>query len=450
MDETKIHFNGVNAESGRYLMEPMSMAEFASRAGLLDIGLETLAEPERAVIDHPTDLGEAGWGVIFAADAHPELHRQLAVLLEHRRAQSGCRYRQLTYRRGESNIQFLKRHGAGQGPVNPDALPYYLLIVGDPQAVPFGFQYQLAVQHGVGRLACLTPQDYGRYARAVVEVEQQGSSRQRRVAILATEHPNDEVTAACRRDLAQPLVTDLSKDRADWTVEPWLGEAASKVHLRSLLGGEATPALLFTVGHGLGFDCGDREQIRLQGALLCSEWGGPGKAIEKTDYFGAEDVCGEADLRGMISFHLACFSGGTPEFEALDRRPRSQRVPTAPQDFVARLPQCLLSHPRGGALAVVGHVDRAWGTPILGGEGQLQTFESALKDLVDGKPVGHAMRAFGQRYAEISADLLATMFDGGRLSTEDRVAWWTAYHDARTYTILGDPAVRLPPSTTDL
>jgi hypothetical protein len=113
---------------------------------------------------------------------------------------------------------------------------------------------------------------------------------------------------------------------------------------------------------------------------------------------------------------------------------------------VAALPKAMLGLPRG-ALAVVGHVERVWGTSYLGERQstQITVFESAVERMLKGMPVGAAMEYFNGRHAALSSELAVALENLylHRPDPYELAGLWTANNDARGYIVLGDPAVRL-------
>jgi hypothetical protein len=209
----------------------------------------------------------------------------------------------------------------------------------------------------------------------------------------------------------------------------------------------APPAMLFTASHGMGWPLGNPQQRAAQGALLCQDWSGFG-SVQPAHFLTAADVSDDARLHGLVAFLFACYGAGTPGYDNFLSDRSQGPLPIAEQPFVAALPQRLLSHPNGGALAVLGHVERAWGYSIEppGVGTQLQPFRNLIGRILSGEPVGNSTKDFSDKYAALSAELLSQLDEtqpGAKPSDSDLAWTWIERNDAQNYVMLGDPAVRV-------
>lgn len=490
--DTTLFFNGINAEAGGYLIDPMSATQFVDKLSGVDVDKDTaqyvkkesdlIRESHYAVEEGSDvkDLSSAGWGVVFTQVPDPAVKEALKPLLDWRREQAGDLFRIYEglgrdegrrknvgggYKPGETKDQFIRRNGAGPGPVKPKVIPYYLLLVGDAQAIPFGFQTQLDVQHAVGRVTFDKPEDYYTYAMSVVRAEKEGLALPRRATFFGVANADDRATQLSAQYLIEPLMKEMQVDSTGktWDYTAIMREQATKDSLHSLLNGGDVPAFLFTASHGMGWPFSEKNvdvMLRHQGALLCQNWPGP-KAhrgpIPDSFYFSGDDLSSRANLSGLIAFLFACYGAGTPHLDEFSKQGSKDREPVAPYPFVAGLPKKMLAQ---GALAAIGHVERAWGHSFIWGEAgpQLAVFTSVLKRLQEGHPIGSAFEYFNERYAELATDVTESIEQielqeqqGARSPVTDMelVTKWTAHNDARNYVVLGDPAVRLPIATGD-
>ena len=466
----QVYFNGIDPDTGTYAVPPMSIDELARRVRARPGVEETVnrrgdAKRAFALTDEidPTDLANVGWGIVFAADTPAAVRDALAPLIALRQQQAANLFKLLDYHKGEQARDWYVRHQIAVASFDPGAVPYYLLLVGPPASIPFEFQYLLGIEYAVGRLAFDSAEEYARYARSVVAYESTAVGANRKeIVYWGTSHPGDPATNLSASLLIEPLANGLPGStsplnkpvhlKPGYSRKLFLGDEAVRDALLGTLRSEKPPAVLFTASHGMSVRPSKPNQVSDNGALLCQDWPGFG-TIKREYYLAGADVGDDANVSGLIAFFFACFGAGTPDADQflMSLSQTEAAPPLAPQPFVATLPRRLLAHPRGSALAVIGHVDRAWSfsiQPVNTPTAHIDTFRTCLFFVLQGCPVGHAVALpFGQRFTVLSTLLLSaispTTPDFARPNDSDLVNYWLERNDAQNYVLLGDPAVRI-------
>jgi hypothetical protein len=469
MADELIYANGINGLTGEYLVPPLPPAELAERAGQtpedperaqwLKQAWESISQPHFGLpfnVD-PDKVTQAGWAIVFSVEEDADVKSKLAPLIEHRKQQIGDLVKVLDYLPGETWPDWLARHHVGPGNIDPGKVPYYVLLVGHPSRIPFSFQYLLDVEYAVGRLDFDTADEYGLYADAIISYEQATAAPHRKTAaFFATRHPFDGATQLSSDQLVQPLAASFAPSGQfanaipGYQIHTVLGEPATKASLTELLAGAGPPgrpALLFSATHGMGgWPAGHPDQAARHGALLCQDWPGFGQHSPE-QYFAAADLTADARVHGMVAFFFACYGAGTPQLDPFDHKPGTPAATIADEPFVAALPKRLLSHPEGGALAVIGHIERAFGYSfIFGDTAQLLPFQNAVGRILTGRPIGFAMKDLNEKFAALStnmSDILEQMGRGRVVSAAQLARLWTERNDAQNYVVLGDPAATL-------
>jgi hypothetical protein len=350
-----------------------------------------------------------------------------------------------------------------------DSRPYYVLLAGSVQDIPFRFQYNFDVSAAVGRLSLNTIEDYSAYAIKVVEFETRDKlSVARRAVVFATEHPSSQdggATYLSRYFMAEPLADMITKKGIP--VTKLLGidnndnqKPANLNNLKEAL--QETqglfPALVYTATHGLGVPGYGKEdeeiRRRMQGALVCQDYDG------QDGVFSEDHVPNGSFLHGSIVCTFACYSAGTPARSDFFHWLHDPRLLTCRpiKDFVAALPIRMLAHPQG-PLAYLGHIDPSFGLSFTGPDqnignrswgSRMGPFRDAVKLLLDGATIGYAADSINATYSQLSVSL-ANDEDDFRANPNkahespwrgELVNKWIARNDMQNFVVLGDPAVK--------
>ncbi len=403
------------------------------------------------------EISEAGWGVIVPESLDEESLHEIEKLRAHRKIHNNIPDKicpEIIKLSGIPNYRsFLTQRNVSPGFGSVEKLPYYLLIVGGPESIPFRFQYELATEYAVGRIAFRSSEEYRAYIDQLIKYETAANvPTERKIAFWSPANLEDQATSISARFLVNPLYDDLDQQidiKKELFISNKPGWEASKNNLTGLLTRDKAPALLFTASHGLGHQLIDfEEKMHLQGALVTQDWE-KGKPVTSDTLFSGEDLKNGMNLHGMLHFAFACFGAGTPAQDDYEKESSSTilRPYTSTYPFVSHLASQELVH---GALAFIGHVDRTWAFSFIG-ENQLhlEGFERAIRNMLLGKrawPIGHCLRDIYDKALHLSKSLLEDLHDMkfGRTFPPQGIAnKWVERNDARAYVLIGDPAIRL-------
>jgi len=406
------------------------------------------------------DPRAAGWTYLLAADdpARAAITEIIQPLARHR----GMPHPEapLIYARGaeEDWWRWIEHNYVTRDLTRP---PFYVLIIGDPDHVPFRFQALLQTIAATGRLHFDSPDDLQSYVTKVLRLENAPEPAVEREAIFfAPQLPprglDHDATYYSRRFLAEPIARLVG---CEYGFVPHVlsGDRATKEALLATM--RATrPALVFVASHGMVAPAEPPDvQRRVNGAICCQH--NRDEPRERWLLSAADIARDQYILDGAILFQFTCFGYGTPaRSEYAHWTPLLEELNTD-TDFIAALPQRLLALPHG-PVGFIGHVDAAW---VCGfhDEGQasdnehwearVAPFAMTVRHLLhDLQPAGQAMAPIGQRYVALNSNLaddIDRLRRGDIYETPDfRAKQAQAYilrNDAQNYMVFGDPAVQL-------
>ena len=361
-DPNLIYVNGIDFNTGDYAFTPRSIDDIAAsvsgRPGLEKFG-KTRGD-ERWSFALPFGMRKTGRYRLGhrLPRRHVRADQGRARSLDRASPQrAGARLKVLDYKKGEQLRDWYTRHGISPAGPSFSKVPYYLLLIGPPDLIPFEFQYLLGVEYAVGRLAFDNADDYERYVRSTIAYESAGSvPNAKKIALLG--HP----PSRRRGHQSQRVVPDRSRwptafpgrrpgppinKLVGYDQKLFLGEDATKANLLATLHAAeaARHAVHCLARHGVAIRA-RAEQAASQGALLCQDWPGFG-SVKAEHFLAAADIADDANVNGMVALLFACFGAGTPDADQflMDLSQAGTAPPLAPKPFIAALPRRLLAHP---------------------------------------------------------------------------------------------------------
>ena len=346
-------------------------------------------------------------------------------------------------------------------PLALDEAPYYIMIIGGPDQVPFLFQALIDSTAAVGRIHFDSIDDLEEYVKKVIRLEKAADPVvSREVVMFAPDGGITDPTFFSRMYMAQPL-SEHVKDKLNFSTKRILEDDATKKSLTDALD-NSNPALVYTASHGLG---APKERLEIQkkynGAVCCQDMHTLENLTIPEFTYSADDVPLDGTyLEGSAFFEFSCFGYGTPKRSDFEHWLGDPKL-NADEDFVSALPKKLLAHPKG-PIGFFGHVDMAFlegfadpNNPYIlkRWHSRVAPFKKAVEEILKAQSLGMILSTMNERY-EIGSIMLTNVIDGIRsghlkMTPEEQarlVEYWITRSDAQNYMLFGDPGtyVRIP------
>jgi hypothetical protein len=340
--------------------------------------------------------------------------------------------------------------GAGPRGNGPGRLPYYLLIYGGPNEIPWSAQYVLSQPCFVGRLH-LKGEALERYVTTLMAGWPGSACQPDHPVVWAADDGSGDITELMRKVIAEPIHQELSADSqigANASLDT--GAQATIDRLKSQLS-QQRPALVVSTSHGL------TAPLAPAGAMA-GQLGVPVDSAHKV--LDPGDLLAAWEPDGAIWYAHACCSAGSDS-----RNSYSDLVPAASPvgqiltavaavgPTISPLPTALLSAKKP-LRAFVGHVEPTFDwtlrAPENGAELTDSIVEAMYRRLFRAKPepismaLNRTYRHVGELLAQHAQALkdIALNLPGSRVAA---VRLQLTALDRQSMVVLGDPTVALPP-----
>jgi hypothetical protein len=399
--------------------------------------------------DYHNDLNnpeQMRWGLIVNKQSRDKYSSLLHELINFRNGEI------LLYD-GEDPLFWKEFYGADE--INPEKIPYYLLIAGSPAEIPFELQFSLDGIQAVGRIDFENDKDYEVYANKIVSYEKTSKSKKKHMLFFAPDH--DDATHISSTILGKELSSEIEKEKLTTSVTKLLRRNATKENLlRQLENNSKNQSTIFlSASHGLAFSDKDEWKKKVfQGAIRCQDYESPLNPNTRKGTISSLDVQEGFLIKRGIVFIFACYGAGTfAKSDFVNYLPREYTMNLIKAQgkisFTSSLPKSLLSDPEG-ALAIIGHVDPTltytFQSPEFK-ETKLKPYAICLNRLLQSEPIGYALNIFNEKAKNLSHDLALILNSINKNPSEQlsekMLKYWISRNDMNNLIILGDPAARI-------